>query len=147
MDARFWISGIVIAVLALAFGYFVHGTLLFDEYAKLPGLFRTIAADQESYFPYMVLAHVLFGFAFTWVYRQGRTPGASALVQGLRYGVAIAALVTIPTYLIYYAVQPVPESLVIKQILFDSISVVLLGVAVAFLNPLPAHEVTVSHMS
>jgi hypothetical protein len=75
----------------------------------------------------MVLAHTLFGFAFTWLYRQGKTAGASTLGQGVRFGLAVAVLMTIPTYLIYYAVQPTPGALAAKQIVFDSIAVVLMG--------------------
>ncbi len=43
-------------------------------------------------------------------------------------------LVTIPTYLIYYAVQPMPGMVVAKQIVFDSIGMVLLGIVAAWIN-------------
>jgi hypothetical protein len=38
----------------------------------------------------------------------------------------------VPTYTIYYVVQPMPGMLVVKQIVFDGILLVALGVAVAF---------------
>ena len=41
---------------------------------------------------------------------------------------------TIPTYIIYYAVQPLPGAMVVKQIVFDTVAVVVLGVIVALLN-------------
>jgi len=41
---------------------------------------------------------------------------------------------TIPMYLIYYAVQPMPSALVYKQIVFDTLGVLLMGVVVAWLN-------------
>jgi len=68
---------------------------------------------------------------------QGRTAGASTLGQGVRFGLAVALLMTIPIYLIYYAVQPMPEALVAKQIVFDTIGVILMGIAVAYLNRAP----------
>jgi hypothetical protein len=40
----------------------------------------------------------------------------------------------VPVYLIYYAVQPTPGMLVVKQIVFDSTLIVILGIIVAFLN-------------
>jgi hypothetical protein len=52
--------------------------------------------------------------------------------QGARFGLAIALLAVVPMYLIYYVVQPIPGSLAAKQILFDSILVILLGVLVAW---------------
>lgn len=137
MDTKFWISGAVMALLSFVLGFIVHGLLLGADYAPLAGtLFRT-PDDAHSHFPFMVLAHVLIGFAFTWIYRQGKTAGVSTLGQGVRFGLAVAALMTIPMYLIYYAVQPMPEDLVVKQIVFDTIAVVLMGIAVAFLNRAP----------
>jgi hypothetical protein len=137
MDRQFWISGIVISVLAFALGFIVHGLLLGGDYAPLAGSVYRTPEDAHRYLPYMVVAHLLFGFAFTWIYRQGKTAGAATLGQGLRYGLAIVALMTIPTYLIYYAVQPTPGLLAAKQIVFDSIAVLLMGIAVAYLNRAP----------
>jgi hypothetical protein len=70
---------------------------------------------------------------FVWIYRQGRED-KPFLAQGVRYGIAIAVLMTIPIYLIYYAVQPMPGMLVAKQIAFDTIGVILMGIVVAWLN-------------
>jgi len=99
---------------------------------KLQNLFRA-PADSEKYFPWMLLAHVLLAGAFAWIYSRGREAGKPWLGQGLRYGVAVALLTVVPTYLIYYAVQPMPAMLVIKQMIFDGVLILLLGAAVAFL--------------
>lgn len=40
-----------------------------------------------------------------------------------------------PTYLIYYAVQPMPGALVIKQIVLETVAMLVMGVVVALLNP------------
>jgi Zn-dependent protease len=53
--------------------------------------------------------------------------------QGLRFGIAVALLTSVPTYMIYYVVQPMPGSVVAKQIIFDSALMVILGVLVAWL--------------
>lgn len=121
------------AVVAFVFGFVVHGLLLGNDYKAMQHLYRT-PQESQNYFHFMLLAHVLFGFAFTWIYRQGVAAGKAALGQGIRFGIAIALLMTIPTYIIYYAVQPLPGAMVVKQIVFDTIAVVLLGVIVALLN-------------
>jgi membrane protease YdiL (CAAX protease family) len=136
MDKRFWIAAVVIFVVSLVLGWVVHGTLLEVEYAKLPNLFRPMA-DQQGYFPLMLLANALFALAFTWIYRKGLEPGKPFFSQGFRYGVAIAVLMTIPTYLIYYAVQPMPGNLVAKQIVYDVIAVVIMGIVVAWTSQPP----------
>ena len=52
----------------------------------------------------------------------------------MRFGIAVAVLAVVPMYLIYYAVQPMPGALVAKQIVFDTISYVILGIVAAWIN-------------
>lgn len=134
MDKRFWISGVVMSIATLMQGFLVHGTLLFDDYKALGSLYRD-DADQMAHFPYLVAAHVLMGFAMTWIYRQGIDTSKSPVSQGLRFGAALALFSVIPWHLIHYAVQPLPSMLVHKQLIFDGIGMLLLGVLVAYLNP------------
>ena len=135
MDIKFWISGVVSFILMMAAGFVIHGMLLHDDYLQTK-LFRS-PEGSETYFPYMLLAHILMGFAFAWIYRQGISPGESWVSQGIRFGAAISLLMTIPMYLIYYAVQPMPGMLVAKQIIFDVIAVLITAVVVAFINKTP----------
>jgi hypothetical protein len=132
MIKKFVISVIVIFIVSMALGFVVHGLLLAPKYAQLPNLFRQ-GQDAENHFPYMLLAHVFLAVGFVWVYVKGKED-KPFLIQGIRYGAAIAVLTTIATYLIYYAVQPMPGMLVFQQIVLDTISVVLMGVVVAWLN-------------
>lgn len=134
MDKRFWISGVVMSIAALLLGFVVHELLLGGDYQALGALYRS-KADAQHYFPYMLGAHVLIGFAMTWIYRQGVASGSSVFGQGLRFGLAMALFSTVPGYLIYYAVEPLPAALVHKQLVFGSIGMLLLGVLVALLNP------------
>ena len=136
MGGRFWISGVVMSVLFLMSGFVVHGVLLHNDYAQLPNLLRP-EAEAQGYFMWMLLADALMGFGFTWIYLKGREPGKPAVGQGLRFGIAIAVLMTIPMYLIYYAVQPWPGAVVVKQIIYDVISVLVMGVVVALINQGP----------
>jgi hypothetical protein len=118
-------------VMALVLSFFVHGVLLFGDYAVTPGMRPPAEANQLMH--WMILAQALFGAAFAWVYFQGRED-KPWLAQGLRFGIAIACLTVIPTYLIYHVVTPVPFALALKQIVYDTIRVVLMGVTVAWIN-------------
>jgi hypothetical protein len=75
---------------------------------------------------------VILSGAFVWIYARG-VEARPWLAQGVRYGVAVALLTIVPTYLIYYAVQPIPGDVVIKQIVFDGVLTVILGTIVAWL--------------
>lgn len=133
MNKKFLVSVVVIFVLSMGLGFLVHGVLLNPAYTQLQGLLFRTPQDAEAYFPYMLLAHVLISFGFVWIYQRGKED-KPFLGQGIRYGLAVAVLMTIPMYLIYYAVQPMPPALVYKQIVFDTLGVLLMGIVVSWLN-------------
>jgi len=132
MNKRFLISGIAASVVFFLLGFLVHGVLLSQDYMQLKNLMRP-EAEAMANMPYMVVAHILMGFAFAWIYSQG-VSGASWIAQGVRFGTAAAFLVIVPWYLIYYSIQPWPPATVAKQIIFDSIGMVITGLVVAFIN-------------
>jgi len=132
MDRKFVISFAVVLILLWFAGFFVHGVLLANDYAQLPNLMR----PQDSFhtlWPIMLLGRVLQSFAFCYIYIKGMED-RPWLPQGVRYGILIALLLIVPTYLIYYVVMPYPFVLAIKQIVLDSIVIVLLGIVVAWIN-------------
>jgi hypothetical protein len=132
MNKKFIIAWIVIFVAWFIGSFVVHGLLLSADYTQLGGtLFRT-PADSQKYFPLMILAHVMLAGAFAWIYARGVEP-KPWLGQGVRFGIAVAFLTTIPTYTIYFVVQPMPADTVVKQILFDSVLMVILGVIAGWL--------------
>ena len=132
MDKKYLISAVVVFVVWMVGSMLVHGIWLGETYAALGALFRPEEGQMET-FPVMILAHVIMACAFVWIYRRGQEDGPW-LPQGVRYGLAIAVLAPIPTYMIYYAVQPLPADMVIKQIIGDGLLVVVLGIVAAFLN-------------
>ena len=136
MEKRFWISGVAMTVAAMLLGFVIHGVLLTADYTALGPIMRT-PDDSAKYLPWMLLADVAYGFGITWIYRQGYTAAKSAIGQGLRCGFAIAMVSVIPMFLIYYAVEPLPGMLVVKQECFSLVEMLLLGVLVAMLNPSP----------
>jgi uncharacterized membrane protein len=135
VNKRIVICGLLMSLASLILGYIVHGLLLGHDYQPLMGTLIRTQEDSQHYFPWMIVAHLLTGYAMTWIYAKGFTAGKSVSGQGLRFGIAVALLVAVPHYLIYYAVQPTPAVLAVKQIVFDSLRFVLLGLLVAYLHP------------
>lgn len=128
MNRRFWMAWLAVFVAWVAGDFLIHHHLLGPEYFQLSQLFRP-EEEAMARFPLMVVAHLILAGAFTWIYSRGVSP-SPWLGQGIRFGIAIAFL-TVPTYLIYYVVQPMPQTLVTKQILFDGILMIVLGIVVA----------------
>ncbi|HEU0225818.1 MAG TPA: hypothetical protein VFR29_10315 [Steroidobacteraceae bacterium] len=130
MNAKFLIAWLVIFILSMLGGFAVHGQLLADEYLAT-GLMRAVE-EQQQYFVWMIIAHLVMAAAFVWIYLRGRE-AKPWLGQGLRFGLAVALLMCVPIYLIYYCVQPMPGMLVLRQIAYDTIMLLVLGGVVAFL--------------
>jgi hypothetical protein len=136
VNKKFIIAWIVLFVAWLLGSFVVHGVLLRSDYMQLSNLFRP-ESEEQKYFPLMILAHVILSGAFVWIYARGVEP-KPWMAQGTRFGVAVALLTIVPTYLIYFVVQPMPAGVVIKQILFDGVLLVILGAIVAWLYRDPA---------
>jgi hypothetical protein len=130
MTGKFLLAWVLVFVVGMAGGFVIHGTLLHDEYRSVPNLFRA-ETDAQAKFPWMILAHIVYAGAFVWIYSRGIEP-KPWLSQGVRYGIAVAFLTSVAMYLIYYAVQPMPGATVVKQIVFDSILTVILGIVTAW---------------
>jgi hypothetical protein len=131
MNKRFVTAWVVVFIAWMAGSFLVHGMLLHDDYMTVPHLFRP-EEEAQQYFPLMLLAHVILAGAFVWIYSRG-VEDAPWVGQGIRFGLAVALLTVVPTYIIYHVVQPMPGQIAVKQIVFDGILIVALGVLVAFL--------------
>jgi hypothetical protein len=134
MNKRFWVCGVVMFFAAMLLAFVVHAGLLGADYEALGALYRD-AENGRRHFPWLLLAHALLGFAMTWIFAQGFSGERPSLGQGLRFGLAMALFSTIPGYLVHYAVQPLPGALVAKQVLYGTLSMLLLGALLAWLQP------------
>lgn len=133
MNNKFVVSSLVLAFAALTLGFVVHGLMLQNDYLRLPNIFRP-ESEAQGYFGFMLLAHLLIGIGLTWIYRRGHEPGKGVVAQGIRFGLSIVVVSTLPMYLIYFAVQRLPSDLVAQQIVFDTIGMLAVGVLTAWLN-------------
>ncbi len=131
MNKKFLITWLMVFVVWMLGSFVVHGVLLHADYSALPTLFRP-EAEAGPYFPIMILAHVILAGAFTWIYSRG-IEAKPWLAQGVRFGIVVALLTIVPTYLIYFVVQPMPMATVVKQIVFDGVLLVILGIVVAWM--------------
>ena len=131
MNRKCIISVVVMFVMSWALSFVVHGLLLAADYADTPGM--RPPAQAQQIIGYLILAQAICGAAFAWVYYQGKED-KPWLMQGIRFGIAVACLTAIPTALIYHVVTPIAFAVVIKQIVLDTIRLVLMGIVLAWIN-------------
>ena len=131
MTRKCIISAVVMFVMAWALSFVVHELLLKADYAVLQWM--RPPAEMQKIIYWIILAQAIFGAAFARVYYQGKED-KPWVAQGIRFGIAVACLTVIPTYLIYHVVTPIPLVLALKQIVYDTIRVVLMGIVLAWIN-------------
>jgi hypothetical protein len=129
MTKKFGIAVAVAFVMFSGLGYLVHGYILADAYGHYPDLWRTVT-DSSKHMPFILIANVTMAIPFVWIYERGRQD-KPFMGQGLRYGIAMAALVPAGKFITYYAIQPISHELALHQILFDGVAIILTAVVVA----------------
>jgi hypothetical protein len=115
----------------------VHGFVLDADYTPFRGsLLRAQASWQMLLLP---VAHLLFVAALVWIFSRVNFRG-SALVQGAKLGVLGWLAGQAPLWLLWYAEQPWPGSLVIKQLGLELVSSLILGVTIAAVAAWPSRR-------
>jgi hypothetical protein len=117
----------LIFVLASVFGNIVHAIMLHADYAALPALYR---APVDADFTLILASYLAFAVASVWIYSHGVTD-APWFGQGIRFGMAMWLVTSVPMYVMAYATQPLPETLVWKQLGLEFVSKVVLGIVTA----------------
>jgi hypothetical protein len=128
-----------IATCAVAFlvsqilGILVHGFILRADYAPFYGtLLRPMNQGPSWPMALLPVAHLSFVVAYVWIYNRIAPPGPW-LRAGLTYGVIGWMIGQAPLWLLWYAEQPWPDALVVKQLSLELISSLILGLVVAAL--------------
>ncbi|MGH9875795.1 MAG: hypothetical protein ACRD9S_25360 [Pyrinomonadaceae bacterium] len=120
---------IVIFIVANILGFLIHAVLLKPDYMPLAAHYR---AEGTEKILFISLAYLSFAIGSVWVYAKG-VEEKSWLGQGIRFGIAMWLILAVPSFVIAYAVQPVPGMLVVKQILFEGADKIVLGIITAAL--------------
>jgi hypothetical protein len=108
----------------------IHGFLLRNDYAPFYGtLLRSAATPAMALLP---LAHLSFILALVWVYGRSAEPGRR-IQQGVRLGILAWMLGEVPVWLQWYAEQPWPGTLVVKQLILELIASLIVGLSIAAL--------------
>jgi hypothetical protein len=121
----------------------VHGFLLDADYSPFRG---TLLRAQASW-PMLLLpvSHLLFISALVWIFSRVDFRG-SVLAQGMKLGVLGWLAGQAPLWLLWFAEQPWPADLVVKQLVLEFVSSVIIGVTIAAVGAQRAATATVSRV-
>ena len=109
------------------FAILIHGFILAADYAPFYGKLLRIP-DPNAGWPILMLpaSHLAMSVAFVTIFALTLRPG-SAIPQGIRFGVLAYLLGPVPMYLLWFAEQPWPSSLLVKQLPLELIAFLTLG--------------------
>ena len=129
---RFFLAAIAASVLFAVLQYIGPNIYIQPEYEETKVLWRS---KQEVNLPLVLLADVIYGFLFTFIFAKGYQ--ARGMAEGLRFGIYATWFVVVPQVLFHYAFQPLPSMLAARWLAIGLGENMALGavVAVIYRNP------------
>ncbi len=124
---KFFLTFVVIFLVLTALGYIIHAVLLASDYQSVSQLYR-----RQPLMPFLLLGNASFSLAFVWIYAMG-VSAKPWVGQGVRFGLAVWLLWAVPIFLIQYAGQPFPGSMIGKEIGLELLDMLILGLITAAL--------------
>jgi hypothetical protein len=117
----------------------VHGFILSADYEPYEGtLLRAAGTGTPPWqMLFLPVVHLSVIVSLVWVYGRIRLAG-STLSRGLQLGVLGWTMGQLPVWLLWYAEQPWPGNLVLKQIGLELAASLAIGVTIAAVARLPA---------
>ena len=128
-------------LLSNVFAIAIHGFILAADYEPYRGtLLRDFQSGPGWQSLLLPVAHLCFISALVWIYGRLSLDG-SQTARGLKLGLIGWLVGQAPLWLIWYAEQPWPDSLIVKQLGLELVSSLAIGLTIAFVSRLPARHV------
>lgn len=132
---RFIWTVVAVFFVAQIFAIVIHGFILGADYRPFYGtLLRPMdaAGGAQWMVAFLPLAHLATAIAFVALFARWVRPGPE-IPQGVQFGVLAWLFGPVPMYLLWFAEQPWPLSLTIKQLALELFTMIVLGTLTAML--------------
>ncbi len=130
MDMKKTIGAIVAAfVVYTGTGYLIHEVLLKGAYMASAGVWRSEEAMNHKMW-IMFLAQFIFAVGAVLVYQRG-VEKKSWIGQGIRFGILLSLVASVPGFMINYVVLPVHHRLALHWILTGIAQMILVALVIA----------------
>ena len=129
---RIFLTGLAALFVAELLAIAIHGYVLAADYAPYYGTLLRGGDSPAWQTSFLTVAHAAFVSGLIWIYLRVRLAG-SPVVRGLKLGLLGWVVGEVPLWLIWFAEQPWPNSLVGKQLLLELGSSLIVGVTIASL--------------
>ena len=128
---RVVLAGVAVFVLANVAAVVVHGFLLAADYAPYEGTLLRATGDGGGglawQFVFLPVVHLSFTVGLIWLFRVARADGDRWLPRALKLGIIAWLIGPAPMFLLWYAEQPWPGTIVLKQLPYEFVIAIALA--------------------
>jgi len=119
----------------------IHGVILSADYEPFEGtLLRAVGTGTPPWqMLFLPVVHLTLIVPLVWVYGRLGLEG-STLVRGLKLGMLGWTIGQLPVWLLWYAQQPWPGDLVLKQLGLELVASLFIGVTIAAVATSPGSQ-------
>ena len=132
MKKAFWIGFVVVFVVLAILDTLTNTVLLSRAYAETASLWRP---EAEVKIGVIVISWLFIAFFFTLIFSKGYQ--GKGILEGVRYGLYMTGLVSIPMAYMTYATMPVPYGLTFLWWVSSGITFIIMGSALALIYGKP----------
>jgi hypothetical protein len=138
--ARTAVTVFVAFLLSQVLAVVIHGVILAADYEPYEGtLLRDFTGGPGWQALLLPVAHLCFVSGLVWIYGRLSLDG-SRTARGLTLGLIGWLVGQAPLFMIWFAQQPWPDSLVVKQLGLELLASLAIGLTIAFVSRLPVRN-------
>ena len=126
MNKRFFLAVAAVFVVHEVLGFIIHQVLMTPYYQETYSLWRM---PEEINLGLIYLVAVIWSLLFTYIFTKGYE--GKGPMEGIRYGLLVGLLISVPMAFATYAVQPITLSMAMAWFVYGTIQVVACGLAAA----------------
>lgn len=135
--ARAFATGFTAFLVSQVLTVIIHGFILAADYEPFRGtLLRDATGDPPWQMLFLPVVHLAVVATLVWIYTRLQLDG-SKWRRGLTLGLVGWTMGQVPVWLLWYAQQPWPGVLVLKQLGLELVSSLIIGLTIAFVAPAP----------
>ncbi len=132
MNKKLWITFIVVFVVYFILDWLVNGVLLNSTYmAEDVAKIMRPEAEINSNMWIIIVCDLFYTFFFTLIFSKGFEN--KGWMEGVRFGLYVGLMVSVPMAYITYAVQPIPYSLALQWFIYGTLSNIIIGIVAALM--------------
>ncbi|MHB9010673.1 MAG: hypothetical protein ACYC49_00380 [Ignavibacteriaceae bacterium] len=129
MNKKLWTGFIAVWIVYGILEWLVNVVILHSAYMS-GDVAKWMRPNGEIKLWVIYVAYLFFAFFFTLIFSKGFEN--KGIIEGVRYGIYVGLMVSLPAAYVSYATMPMPYTLALQWFLYGMIEMILCGIVLAF---------------